>query len=271
MLNALIVEDEPLMREYLLFNLPSIHGQWHAAACAKDGVEAMTLLQERRFDLIITDIKMPRMSGLELATYVQNHVPDTDIIFLTGYDEFDYARAAVRAGVADYLLKPLQDAELHAILDKLAKKKGWTPKQNTAPQRSESKSPAVHPFPEGGDSSILVQRARDYIQANYAKPISLNEVANALHVNPAYLSSIFKSDRGEPYSKYLLRLRMERAALLLRTYPAGKISDIAFEVGYLSVKHFDSVFKKYYGVTPNIFRNTITTDAELNKQSGNIP
>ena len=92
---------------------------------------------------------------------------------------------------------------------------------------------------------------------NYSKPISLSEVANALEVNPAYLSSVFKSERGEPYSKYLLRLRMERAALLLRTHTAAKVGDIAGEVGYLSVKHFDSVFKKYYGMTPNTYRSSM--------------
>lgn len=257
MLTALIVEDEPLMREYLLFNLSSIHDQWGTAACAKDGVEAMELLNERQFDLIITDIKMPRMNGLELATYVHNNIPDTDIIFLTGYDEFDYARVAVRAGVADYLLKPLQDAELHAILDKLAKKRSGNEIRQNAPQLDVSGSRSASAAFEDGEASVLVQRARDYIQTNYSKPISLNEVAGALDVNPAYLSSIFKSERGEPYSKYLLRLRMERAALLLRTHTAGRISDIAYEVGYLSVKHFDSAFKKYYGVTPSIYRSNM--------------
>lgn len=258
MLTALIVEDEPLMREYLLFNLSSIHDQWLAGACAKDGVEAMTLLREHHFDLIITDIKMPRMTGVELATYVHGNVPDTDIIFLTGYDEFDYARAAVRNGVADYLLKPLQDAELHTILDKLAAKRAIGEVRQVAQQPTIPVSASVAPASEDGEASVLVQRARDYIQTNYSKPISLNEVASALDVNPAYLSSIFKSKRGEPYSKYLLRLRMERAALLLRTHTAAKISDVAYEVGYLSVKHFDSVFKKYYGVTPNVYRSNMT-------------
>lgn len=254
MLTALIVEDEPLMREYLLFNLSSIHDQWVAAACAKDGVEAMALLNERHFDLIITDIKMPRMTGVELATYVHNNITDTDIIFLTGHDEFDYARAAVRNGVSDYLLKPLQDVELHAILDKLARKRSGRKNCKSTPQQEV---PPTTYTAEENESSILVQRAREYIQTNYSKPISLNEVASALEVNPAYLSSTFKSERGEPYSKYLLRLRMERAALLLRTHTAAKVSDIASEVGYLSVKHFDSVFKKYYGVTPNAYRGSI--------------
>lgn len=258
MLTTLIVEDEPLMREYLLFNLSSIHDQWVTVACAKDGVEAMELLNKHQFDLIITDIKMPRMNGLELATYVHNNIPGTDIIILTGYDEFDYARTAVRAGVADYLLKPLQDTELHAALDKLARKKTAVIAQGTIPQADISVFPPTVSNSEDGDPSVLVQRARDYIQTNYSKPISLNEVASALNVNPAYLSSIFKSERGEPYSKYLLRLRMERASLLLRTHTAAKISDIASEVGYLSVKHFDSVFKKYYGATPNAYRNNMT-------------
>lgn len=98
MLTALIVEDEPLMREYLLLNLSSIHDQWKTGACARDGIEAMELLNKHKFDLVITDIRMPRMGGLELAAFVHNNIVDTDIIFLTGYDEFDYARAAVRAG-----------------------------------------------------------------------------------------------------------------------------------------------------------------------------
>lgn len=254
MLTALIVEDEPLMREYLLLNLSSIHDQWKTDACAKDGIEAMELLNKQKFDLVITDIRMPRMGGLELAAFVHNHIADTDIIILTGYDEFDYARAAVRAGVVDYLLKPLQDAELHAILDKLARKRRSEGTQDRQPVAVQA---AADPPLHEEDPSILVQRARDYIQRNFSKPISLNEVANALNVNPAYLSSVFKSERGEPYSKYLLRLRMERAARLLRTHNVAKISDIAFEVGYLSVKHFDAVFKKYYGVTPNIYRSRV--------------
>lgn len=105
------------------------------------------------------------------------------------------------------------------------------------------------------DPGILVQRARAYIHAHFCEPLSLNEVANILSVNPAYLSSIFKSERGESYSKFILRLRMERAALLLQTHSAGKVNDIALEVGYSSTKHFYSVFKDYYGITPNEYRN----------------
>lgn len=252
MFTALIVEDEPLMREYLMLHLTSIHGLWKTEGCARDGLEALALLKAKPFDLVITDIKMPHMDGLELADYIHVNHPNTDVIILTGYSEFDYARAAVRANAADYLLKPLQDVELHKALSKLAAKRmaaESVPAAVPVPPEAAPKEPAQD------DPGILVQRARTYIRAHFTEPLSLNEVANILAVNPAYLSSIFKSERGESYSKFILRLRMERAALLLRTYSAGKVNDIALEVGYSSTKHFYSVFKDYFGVTPNEYRN----------------
>lgn len=276
MFTALIVEDEPLMRDYLMLNLTSIHKKWKTTGCAKNGMEALSLLKNCHYDLIITDIKMPQMDGLELAAYVHNHLPDTNVIILTGHDEFNYARTAVRAGVSDYLLKPLQDMELHQILDKLAAQKekqtavstaaadftqtsgAFTPDSSRVLARRTiaTSSPLAQHSPDS--SSILVQRAREYIQAHFSEAISLNDVADTLNVNAAYLSSIFKSAQGESYSKYLLRLRMERAALLLCTHSVGKVCDIAAEVGYPSAKHFDTVFKKYYGITPNEYRSKNT-------------
>ena len=252
MFTALIVEDEPLMREYLMLHLTSIHGMWKTEGCARDGLEALALLKARPFDLVITDIKMPHMDGLELADYIHVNHPGTDVIILTGYSEFDYARAAVRANAADYLLKPLQDVELHKALSKLAAKRMAA---DSVPAAVHVPAEAAPKEPAQDDPGILVQRARTYIRAHFTEPLSLNEVANTLAVNPAYLSSIFKSERGESYSKFILRLRMERAALLLRTYSVGKVNDIAPEVGYSSTKHFYTVFKDYFGMTPNEYRN----------------
>jgi len=104
------------------------------------------------------------------------------------------------------------------------------------------------------NANILIRRVRNYIERHYCEQISLNSVAGVMNVNPAYLSSAFESERGESYSKYVLRLRMEHAALLLQTHAAGNINSIATDVGYLSAKHFISVFKKYYGMTPSEYR-----------------
>ena len=270
MLTALIVEDESLMREYLMMNLNNIHNQWVAAACARDGIEATALLNDQPFDLVITDINMPRMGGLELATHISSNIPNTDIILLTGYDEFNFARTAIRIGVADYLLKPLRDGELHSILDRLASKRnnsdmnGDLTKNITLQSQAAVKSDVV-----AGNPNILIQRVRNYIERHYCEQISLSEVADLMDVNPTYLSSIFESEQGESYSKYVLRLRIERAALLLRTHPVGNISDIATDVGYLSAKHFISVFKKYYGMTPSEFRSRFAASGTIEPNSKN--
>ena len=270
MLTALLVEDESLMREYLMMNLNNSHNHWVAAACARDGIEATALLNEQHFDLVITDIKMPRMGGLELATHISSNIPNTDIILLTGYDEFNFARTAIRIGVADYLLKPLRDGELHSILDRLASKRnnsdmnGDLTKNITLQSQAAVKSDVV-----AGNPNILIQRVRNYIERHYCEQISLSEVADLMDVNPTYLSSIFESEQGESYSKYVLRLRIERAALLLRTHPVGNISDIATDVGYLSAKHFISVFKKYYGMTPSEFRSRFAASGTIEPNSKN--
>lgn len=244
---ALIVEDEPLMREYLMTNLNKIHVKWKTMACAKDGVEAVELLEKRRFDVVVTDIKMPRMNGLDLAKFINTNHKDTPVIMLTGYDEFDYARAAIRSGVVDFLLKPLNDMELHDALDKIIEDE---PEVFDNSDTNEVKE-------DQDDSAVLVLRAREYILAHFTEPMTLNEVAYSLDVNPSYLSSVFKSPNNESYSKYVLRLRMERAASLLETHIASKIEDIAKETGFVTVKHFDATFKKYYNKTPNEYRECI--------------
>lgn len=245
---ALIVEDEPLMREYLWRNLERIHNAWKATACAKDGLEAIEILRHHSFDLVITDIRMPRCDGLELASYINDNCPGTAVVVLSGHDEFEYARSALQKGVSDYLLKPLDDKALNALLDRLASNKKLSVDdgdEEPAVQDQDSESP-----------SLLIERARLFIKENYTRPLALNDVAQALDVSPSYLSSVFKSDKGETYTKYILRLRMERAAKLLVSYKAGKVGDIAQEAGFTSTKYFDSAFKKYFGMTPNEYRQS---------------
>ena len=229
---ALIVEDEPLMREYLWRNLDRIHNAWKATACAKDGLEAIEILRHHTFDLVITDIRMPRCDGLELASYINDNCPGTAVVILSGHDEFEYARSALQKGVSDYLLKPLDDKALNALLDRLASNKKLSVDEGDEEpvvQDRDSESP-----------SLLIERARMFIKENYTRPLALNDVAQALDVSPSYLSSVFKSDKGETYTKYILRLRMERAAKLLVSYKAGKVGDIAQEAGFTSTKYFDS-------------------------------
>lgn len=120
MLRALIVEDEDLMREYLAAKLTELSPAWGSVTTAADGMEAAERMAHERFDAVVTDIRMPGMDGLELARYIRRADAELPILIISGYDAFDYARAAVRLNVFDYLLKPLNEAELAAALDAMA-------------------------------------------------------------------------------------------------------------------------------------------------------
>lgn len=107
------------------------------------------------------------------------------------------------------------------------------------------------------ESQQIAEKARQYILSHYNEQISLVEIADVIGVNSCYLSDIFHKYLGEPYSKYLLRIRMEQASRLLRENPDEKIYRIATQTGFVSPKHFISVFKKYYGMTPTTYISSI--------------
>ena len=121
MYKLLIVDDEPLTRHYFKMNAHLMHPEWICAAEADDGAEALKLLDRgESFDLIVTDIRMPGMSGLELARRLSTRPTRPRVVILSGYDEFSLAKEAMHYGVYDYLLKPIVKEEIIAVLTKTA-------------------------------------------------------------------------------------------------------------------------------------------------------
>lgn len=122
MYTALIVDDEPLMRKFFENNLTSICADFCVTGIACDGLEAVELLKKQSFDLVITDINMPEMNGINLAKYIFESSINTKVIIISGYNEFEYARAAIKYGVSDYILKPLSDKDISDTLLKIKEK-----------------------------------------------------------------------------------------------------------------------------------------------------
>jgi len=239
MYKALVVDDEALMRDYLKDHLTDINPLWVTEDVAPDGIYAVNLLQHKTYDSVITDIKMPGMDGLELSKYLYLNNPNIPIIIISGYDEFEYARTAVKLNVFDYLLKPLRDKELSAVLSSVSM-------ANNNPSLAERR--------ECDENSDLVSQIQDYLQMHFREGLSLTILADIFGITPCYLSTIFHKEIGEPYSKYLLRMRMETSrAMLLNSNE--KVQDIALNVGFASSKHFGAVFKSYYGVSPGEYKN----------------
>lgn len=116
MYTIMIVDDEQLMRTYLANNITAICPYYQITGIASDGFEALELLKKQQFDLVITDIRMPEVDGLSVAKYIHENCPLTKIVIISGYNEFEYARTAIKYQVTEYLLKPLKDSNLNDVL-----------------------------------------------------------------------------------------------------------------------------------------------------------
>lgn len=121
MINLLLVEDEPPILRDIKLELEQYNDRFHVAATAYNGKEALDYLQypSSHIDVLITDIEMPVIGGLELIQRVKKLYPSILCIILTGYSSFDYARKALKLGVYDYLLKPIEETALKTLLDSI--------------------------------------------------------------------------------------------------------------------------------------------------------
>lgn len=120
-MNILIVDDESFVRRSLTEMLSQTdNGNWHVIASVENGLEAVEVIKQQPVDLVISDIRMPGMDGLELAQYIYEHYPDIETVLLTGYQDFHYARQAIRHGVCEYLVKPTPVDSILEIAGKVA-------------------------------------------------------------------------------------------------------------------------------------------------------
>lgn len=120
MLKVFLVEDEIIIRNGVKNNIPWEQEGFTFVGEAGDGELAWPLIKQTKPDILITDIRMPFMDGLELSGLVRKELPDTKIIILSGYSEFDYAKQAINLGVANYLLKPISGEKLLEAVKQVA-------------------------------------------------------------------------------------------------------------------------------------------------------
>ena len=259
-LSVCFVEDEPLMRKYLNDNISNIHSDFYIEDLASNFSEASNLLLNNNYDLLIADIKIPGGTGLELIEKLRKQSSDIPVVIITGYDDFEYAKTAIKLNVLGYLLKPLNDDEMKEVLEKV--KTHIIESNNTIKLSKNITSDEITRLiankfsSEKTNDPTIGQKAIEYISLHFKENISQSDVANAIGVTPSYLSNIFREENGESYSKFITSLRMAQAAFLLKTKQNLSVRIISEEVGYYSEKHFISLFKKYFGLTPNDYRNS---------------
>ncbi|CAM4087274.1 response regulator transcription factor [Lederbergia lenta] len=228
---VLVVEDEMIIRQGLKVLLEDVLGGFQVTE-AKSGEEGLLHIRQQLPHLIITDIRMGGMDGLAFTAKVRQVSKDIPIIILSGYSDFEYARSAMRQGISEYLLKPVNRTELSEVISKIFK-----------PTEVESI-----------DTSKHFQKIIQYIQENLSKEITLHHLADYVDLHPQYIGQLFKSELDQSFTEYMKEQRLKRAKELLRDTQL-KVYEVANLSGYKSPKHFMTIFKQKVGKTPIQFRN----------------
>lgn len=255
-MRLLIADDEKNIRNGLL-SLP-----WNTIGIqkvyqAENGLEALEILEGKQIDIVISDIKMPGLSGLELAEFVQKNSLDTAVVLLTGFSEFEYAQKALRNGVLDYMLKPLRPKDILSTVLKVKetlekrryKEKVVEQYEGVANSRDYQEQISWH---FRGVNEQAMEILKDMAQ-NFSQGVSLNSLAEKYHYSVAYLSRMIKKETGFSFSEILNSIRLAQAAELLQK-DCGKISMAGEMAGFSDQKYFSQVFKKAFGVSPGEFR-----------------
>lgn len=235
---VLIVDDELLVRENLRDFAWEKHG-FELCGEARNGEEGCALIRERRPEIVITDIGMPVVDGLQLVERTKDAYPETSFILLTCHTEFDYARRALQLGAVDYLVKGVfRDEDLLLALEKAA---------SLHLPRTAGKSAALP------QQRYEIEAALKYMADHLHLPLTKGDVAEHVGLSANYFSALFKSKTGETFQDYLKSMRIERACKLLRTTNA-KVYEIAEQVGIPNYRYFSEVFEKSTGSTPKQYR-----------------
>ena len=227
---------------------------------ARNGMEAKELLLSEPIDIVIFDIRMPGMTGLELAAMVKEYSMDTAVILLTGFSEFSYAQEALRSGVSDYLLKPFHPRDIiktvETVKKNLEKERYLT---RLAREYEDTKgsfdtmSQVKNIFPKVSQSveNILEDIAREFDQ-----PLSLGTFAERYHFSNNYISKKIKQETGYSFMDILLAVRVMNAAKLL--YEGEKVNKTAQQTGFNDQHYFSQVFRRAFGCSPTDFKKQET-------------
>jgi two-component system, response regulator YesN len=243
MKKMLIVDDD-----WLISNSLMSMDEWNernidVIGTAENGNEALYWMENEKLDIILTDIRMPHMDGIELTKHIYEHSPRIDVIIMSGYEEFSYAHNALKYNAKGYILKPIDTKELFGVIDKIQKELETA--HEVSSSMDDDKSATYH--------ERLVLSAKSYINANYMNPITLKDVSKRVHLTEHYFGQIFKSTTSESFIHFLTRVRIEKAGQLLKN-PCLKYYEISQQVGYTDPKYFTKMFQKIYGLTPKEYR-----------------
>jgi YesN/AraC family two-component response regulator len=256
MKKILLVDDERWVRTALKWTINKLNLPLQVVHECQNGLEALDWIKMNEVDLILTDIRMPVMDGLALVKELSTLNGAYEVIVISVHDEFQFIQQAMRSGVTDYLLKPIEENEIKVCLEK------WLNKKSNESNTSKEILAQKENLPLS-----TIDRILDYIEKTPLDQITLKEAAESIHINPSYLSQLFKQQLNKKFVDYITELRIEESKRLLQNTTL-RMSEISERVGYSDLAYFSNNFKKIVGSSPSEYRNITSknSDGHLNKR-----
>ena len=248
MYNMLICDDEPYVLDLLKENIDWEQYGVRVGGTAINGQLGLNAFQMEHFDIVLADIKMPLMSGVEMAKQMRKIDDRVQIIFLTSLSEFEYAQSAVKIGACGYILKPFRNKELiSAVQTAVARLSGGREQLGAEDESSEQEE----------NADFIVENVNEYIAENIGKKLSVKSIADHFGYSPNYLGHLYHKHAGCYIGDQIIKIKMERAVEMLKI-SQNQIGFIAERLGYGDYAYFIKQFKEYYGETPKAFRDNST-------------
>ena len=247
---VVVVEDETMARKGIILTI-----DWAALDCviageAANGEEGAELAERLSPDIVVTDVKMPRMDGVEMIAKLRENGCQAKFIILTAYSDFKYAQSALRLGVSDYLLKPLKDGELELVVRRIQGQE----EALESKAAKEQDMPVFRLNPVKNTKNKYVEQAVQLIREHFREDINISTVAGELEISEGYLSRVFKKETDYTFTSYLTRYRMKKAMSLLKDCRV-KVYEVAEQVGYSDTAYFSAQFKKLIGISPSEYQD----------------
>ncbi|MBP1964963.1 response regulator transcription factor [Paenibacillus aceris] len=330
MYQVMVVEDEQWIRSAVVKMVEQLGGAFEVVAEACNGEEALQTIYQVWPTIVITDIMMPIQDGLWLVREIAERQLPIITIILTGHNEFEYARQALRYHASDFLLKPILEEELSNALEKAKaqipqfhnlrhyylsiqqlfdkivdydamalfkeqarivncildatdlqeNEKGvllrtFSSKYNDLIQSMQPDFTWL-PFSVGEEVSAhflklteewlqcynalnnvemrqIIRKVCDFLQAHYQEEHSVSDITQRFHISVSQFSLLFKKYKGQSFINYLNSLRIRQAKHMLVDGEL-KVYEVAEQVGFQSLPHFNRVFKQLTGQSPNEYR-----------------
>ncbi len=261
MYEIIIADDEVIERTVLNKKLHRFFGDNAQIRQAGNGREVLALYEEKPADILVLDIEMPGITGLDAAEQIREKNRDCSIIFLTAFDEFSYARKAISVRATDYLLKPCADNELVSAIEEgmrvcdQRKHRAALDASNAMPGLSAGEAIAQAALSKAQDAGSREQQEKisSMISLNYMNDLSVSDMAEELGYSEAYFCKLFKQYFGQSFVSYLTEYRVREAIRLFANENAS-IRDISQAVGYADSNYFAKVFKRVTGQAPTEYR-----------------